>query len=478
MLLNEVQVRALLAATKSEAIKTRAWLLDACTVTSGYDKILQTDQKLKLFDVVTDNTGSLADVREGTVIGIGSDGFGGIVLENNSGVVAAVVLGDGKNPMLHRHDVLAFNPALFKTYLGVNPCTDSMKTGPLKGSDGKLLNGTTLGRWLENMFCFQYPTNFKSLPYYNEVMTPAIIIDRMNNLLSKQAVTVEEFKSFENNFFFLNHITEISVPSLTERSLMTSPEVKKYKAKFIEEHKDQLSDPLVVKQLEDELKKIDKEWLGKGTDHEDPSVLFFDGLGSKSYGLHRKKLFLTTGGVPAFDESSGKYDFIANSLDEGWTIKDLPSRANETRKGSYDRGMETAKGGAETKLVVRVFQDLTVNIDDCGTKRTIKVDFANQCKVKDFIGRTIRVGQTDILLTEENISKYDGKIVDMYSPLTCEHKGDLCFKCCGRKAKDFYGNVIGVQVVNITSKFMQTAMKNMHGTELKIIQPALTDIFL
>ena len=477
MLLKEIQVKALLAATKSGVLKTRAWLLDSCTITNGFDVKAELDHEPKLGETFEDHSGNLTDVKPGTVIGVGEK-HSGIILENDSGVASIVVLGNGKDPIFHRNDVLAYDPVLFKTYLGANPCTASFKTGPIKDKDGAPLYATTIGRWLENMFCFQYPTGFKLLPYYNEVMTPATIIDRMNKLLSQKKISVEEFKSFENNFFFLNHITEISVPGLTERSLMTNPKVKAFKKKFIAEHKDQMNDPLVVKQLEDELKKLDAEWLGKGTDHEDPSVTFFDGLGSKSYGLHRKKLFLTTGGVPAFDESSGKYDFIENSLDEGWTIRDLPSRANETRKGSYDRGMETAKGGAETKLVVRVFQDLTVNADDCGTKRTIKVDFANQCKIKDFLGRTIRVGQTDIILTEENMSKFDGKVVDMYSPLTCERKGDLCFKCCGQKSKDFYGNVIGVQVVNITSKFMNTAMKNMHGTELKVIQPELKDIFL
>jgi hypothetical protein len=476
MLLNDLQVRAILAATRSRALMTRAWLLDACTVTNGFDVKVEAENP-KVGSTVEDHTGNLTEIKEGIVIGVGEHHVG-IVLENKSGVVQVAVLSDGKNPIFHRFDVLAFNPALFKEYLGVNPMTDSIKSGPLKDKDGMPLYATTLGRWLENMFCFQYPTNFKSLPYYNEMMTPATMIDRMTNLLINKKITVDEYESFDNNFFFLNHITEISVPSLTERSLVTNPKVKEFKKKFIAEHKDQMTDPLVVKQLEDELIKLDKEWLGQGTDHEDASVLFFDGLGKKSYNLHRKKLLLTTGGVPAFDESTGKYDFIANSLDEGWTIKDLPSRANETRKGSYDRGMETAKGGAETKLVVRVFQDLTVSIDDCGTKKTIKVDFAKQCRIKDFIGRTIRVGSSDIVITEDNMAKYDGKVVDMYSPLTCQCKGDLCFKCCGLKTKEFYGNIIGVQVVNITSKFMQTAMKSMHGTVLQVVQPKLEDIFL
>ena len=478
MLLNELQVKCILAATASRELLTRRWLLDAMTVTNGFDVTVKHEGSIKPGDIFDTPVDDISDgVKPGAIVGINDD-FTGSVLENNDGVLTVAVLGSNKNPVFHRLDVFAYNPALFKQYLGVNACTDSMKSGPLVDSKSKtLLYGTTLGRWLENMYAYQFPTDFKVYPYYNSVMDPKDIVKRYTKTLLDKKITVKSYKSFVDNFFFLNHITEICVPGLTERSLMTNPKVAEVKKKFIAEHKDQMHDPLVIKQLEDELVALDKEWLGKGTDHEDPSVTFFDGLGNKSYNMHRKKLFLTTGGIPAFD-AVGKYDFIENSLDEGWTIKAIPSLANEARKGSYERGVETAKGGAETKLVMRVFQDLAISVDDCGTKRTIKLDFANTCNIKDFIGRTIRVGGADILLTEDNIAKYDGKVLDVYSPLTCEAKDDLCFKCCGQRARDLYSKIIGVQVVNITSKFMQTAMKNMHGTELKIISPKLEDILL
>jgi len=357
--------------------------------------------------------------------------------------------------------------SLIKEKLGVNPFTDSCQW----------CKKTTVGRFIENVIVLQYPTNFKVFEYLNKVWDCGDLFQEVSNMAYEKKITVQEYKKFVDHLFYLNHITEICTPSMTERSLMTNPKVAEIKRKFIEEHKDQMHDPLVIKQLEDMLIAADKEWLGKGTDHEDPSVTYIDGLGSKTWDLHRKKLFLTTGGIPAFDTAAGRFDFIANSMMEGWTIPTLPNIANEIRKGSYERGRETAKGGAETKLVMRVFQDLMVDKDDCGTKRTITVDF-NTCRVKDFIGRYVQEGAKDVEITEENMKQFEGKVVKIYSPLTCEHKYNLCFKCCGRRARDLGAEVIGIQVVKITSTFMLKSMKNMHGTVLQTTQPKLQDIFL
>ena len=117
MLLKEIQVRAILAATKSGELKTRAWLLDSCTVTNGFDVKIEVDGEPKLGETIEDHSGNLTDVRPGTVIGVG-DKLAGIVLNNDSGVASVAVLGDGKTPIFHRDDVIAYDPALFKEYLG------------------------------------------------------------------------------------------------------------------------------------------------------------------------------------------------------------------------------------------------------------------------------------------------------------------------------------------------------------------------
>ena len=52
MLLSDIQVNALIAAIASKAMITRAWLLDALTVTSGKDVMYETEGTVKIGDVV------------------------------------------------------------------------------------------------------------------------------------------------------------------------------------------------------------------------------------------------------------------------------------------------------------------------------------------------------------------------------------------------------------------------------------------
>ena len=109
---------------------------------------------------------------------------------------------------------------------------------------------------------------------------------------------------------------------------------------------------------------------------------------------------------------------------------------------------------------------------------SVKADFRNTFRIEDFIGRTICVGGTDIVLRPENIDRYRGQIVDLYSPMTCACKYDLCYKCCGQRLRDLGVKKLGLQTVKITSQFMQTAMKAMHGTVLQTKEPRLSDVLL
>lgn len=459
MKLTELQVRGLFAAAKSREIIKRAWLLDAMTVMNEYSHNLQTPQKLTIGEIVEI---AADDVKLGQVVCVNGEYLGIIVDESGMSFMVAILSKVG-TPIYHRLDTFEFVNRTAALFLGDNVFTQSIVQGV-----------TTVGIFLENIIVLQYPTDFAVFKYINTFAWKAkSILKLTTDALSNGKITVEQYRKFVDHFFYLNHISEICVPSLSVKSLTTDPRVVQIKKEFIEKHKGQMNDPFIIKQLEDMLIEVDKAYLG-----DDSSVTFFNGLGGKSYSLHRKKLFLMVGGTPAFDEASGRYDFNPNSLMEGWTVDMMPTIANEIRKGSYERGRETAKGGAETKLVMRVFQDVTIDMDDCGTKRTIEADFKNTFRIKDFIGRTIQDAGVDVVLTDENIAKYDGKVVRLYSPMTCENKYNLCYKCCGHKAKQFGVKLIGIQTVKITSAFMNSAMKNMHGTVLQTRNLKLSDVLL
>lgn len=461
MQLTSLHFQCLLAAAKSREMVKREWLLEAMTVVSEYNINITVKDKLSLNSTIEVESALVQqNVVVGQVVCLNGTHLG-MILKDENMLLTVAVLGKIGTPLFYRLDIIKFENTIAREYFGDCPFTSGQ------------VGDTTFGRFIENCIVLQMPTDFKIFSYINEVWSGKKILKLATDSLTSKKITVDQYRKFLDYFFYLNHQSELCVPSMTEKSLMTNPKVPEFKKKFIEEHKGQMHDPFVIKELEDALIKLDKEYLG-----DDPSVTFFNGLGNKTYQIHRKKLFLTVGGIPSFNESSGQYDFIENSLMEGWTKEALPSIANEVRKGSYDRGRETAKGGAETKLVYRVFQDFGIVKDDCGTKRTIKADFKNMFRIKDFIGRTIKVGGTDVVLTPENISKYDGQVVDLYSPMTCAEPHNLCYKCCGQRAKQMDVKMIGLQVVKITSKFMLTSMKNMHGTVLKTTNVNLADVLL
>lgn len=460
MRLSDAQVACLLVAGANKRLIERSWLIDAFTLCDKYTVEIETDHVANVGHAIQVEHLKYPELKLGSIVRVNSKLLG-CVLEIENDLARIEILSDGKTPCFSMTDVFDVDKQTVARYLGGNKFS------------ADVWGDTTVGRYLWNVITLGYPFDFAVFGYVNKLWKPKKIVELVKNELTVQHITVDHFEKFFDYLYFIGHITELSTPSMTVKSLETNPNVTELKRKFIEEHAGQMNDPVVIHQLEEMLVAADKEYLGN-----DPSTVFFDGLGEEEYTKSRKKIFLTVGGIPAFDNSSTKMDFIPNSLMEGWTIDALPSIANEIRKGSYDRGVETAKGGAETKLLFRAFQDVIISEEDCGTTRTIEVD----CSVADpkqFIGRTIRVNGKDIELTRDNIEQYTkGGIIHMYSPLTCETKGNFCYKCCGSNTKKFGAKYLGINSVKISSRFMMLAMKNMHGTVLTIRGNDLKDIVL
>ncbi len=459
MKLSNFQKRVLMIAAFNGRYRERAWLLEAMTVVSEYTNNLP-DLEVGIGEAVDFSKAESSKILElGSFVKTKSclavvTGYN----EDNSCYVIEGLHDDYNVPPFHRLDVFDFGP-LDSIYFGKVPFVQVKA------------ELTTFGRMLENVVVFGYASRWQ-VPYINKELKADNITDKLADLAVAGILDVAQLQQAIDNTFLLNHMTEICVPTLTLKSLMSHPDIPKVKKEFIDQHKDEMNDPLIAKQLEDKLKSLDKEYLG-----EDPSVRFFDGLGGKSYDIHRKKLFLTVGSIDSFEENAGNFDFIPNSLMEGWTKEAFPVICNEIRKGSYSRGKETAKGGAETKLVMRVFQDLAISNDDCGTKRTIDIDF-NEVDINRFIGRTLQIGANDVVISDDNKEQYNHTKQHMYSPLTCETKRDFCYKCCGERARQLGAKFIGIQTVKITSTFMYQAMKNMHGTALKVSNVDLASVLL
>lgn len=330
---------------------------------------------------------------------------------------------------------------------------------------------TTVGRFLLNYMLLVKPFG-KIIPYWNDKWdikkTEAIITP----LVLNDTISIKQLKQYEDNLFFIGHFSELCVPAFSRASLTTHPDVAKVKKQLLEKYKDQLGDPLIISEIENTLIALDKAHLKN-----DSAMRFYGALGGKVFDVARKKLFLTVGGIEAFSKDSGKYNFLPNSLDEGWDKKYIPTLANETRKGSYNRGFETQLGGVQTKLITRVFQDVNIYHPDCGTNKGLLVNFSKY-PATNFIGRWILNKGKWMVLTDENVSSFKQGEYLMRSPMYCEAPKGLCYKCVGERFRTLDVKQIAVIEIDISSTFLTLSMKNMHGTKLEMFELEDLDTFI
>lgn len=317
---------------------------------------------------------------------------------------------------------------------------------------------TTYGRYLANYFSLANPFG-SVIPFIDgEISIPkmeSIIAEKIRN----GELTTEQGGKYLDNTFFIGSFGEMAIPGLTKKALTTSPEVKKRKKELLEKYKDKLDDPIILTQIEDELIRLDKEWL-KG----DPSIGFYGDTGKK-FNVHRKKQYLIGGVVEDFTKEKGKYEFVENSLSDGWSIDSFVTICNEIRKGSYSRGLETAQGGTLTKNILRLMQNLSITNDDCGTKEYLEITLTKDLS-KKFLGRYISDNGKLVVLSDSNINQYIDKKVKLRSLMYCHQKDGFCHKCAGEFFRNLGQDVIGVLALELTSTFTLMSLKKMHGVKI------------
>ena len=238
MRLLDLHFRCLCAAAHSREIIKREWLLDAMTVVNEYAHEIQTDKEVHVNSVLQLEK-AITDAEYGQVVRINHN-FIGVVFLDQQMLLSIGVLSRDNQPMFHRLDTFEFKNAIAREYFGDCALTKSNVQGV-----------TTVGRFLENMITVQIPTGYNVFQYDNSVWSVKGIMKKMTDALSNKQIDVEQYRKFVDYFFYLNHISEICVPSLSVKSLTTDPRVPEVKAKFIKEHQGQMNDPFVIKELED-----------------------------------------------------------------------------------------------------------------------------------------------------------------------------------------------------------------------------------
>ena len=322
---------------------------------------------------------------------------------------------------------------------------------------------TTIGRVLLNYVILVDPFG-DYIPYINQLwniekIEQGLIFDGLRT----EKITVDQVKHYSRNLHWIGHFTELAVPSFTEKSLTVDPRIIARRDELLKQYAPQLEahDPVVMSKIQDELVAMDKEFL-KG----DPSTPFYDYSAGKSYGVHRKAMFAVGGMVENFGTDG--YSFLSNSLEEGWNVKDFPVICNQIRSGSYSRAKETALGGVETNLLIRVFQNTEITEEDCNSPRYLKVLLTHE-NMNSYIYRNIIEDGNVVTLSGENISEYVGKTILLRSPMFCPTKVGYCYTCMGELFRTIDAEHLTMAAIGVSSSFTVASLKKMHSNEKKTI---------
>lgn len=333
---------------------------------------------------------------------------------------------------------------------------------------------TKFGRVLVNLYYF-YDVLGDRAPFFNQEFNRGMLEDffdkRFRNsdhprFNDPDTITYDEFKACINNGFAMAPFSRVCVATACPETMYPPKWLIEMRDKLFEEHKDSLSDPLVMGRIQDTLLKAYKEFLATT-----PSKNSF--IKAKTVNDAFNKMFLSGGISTNFGVST----VVTRSLYEGWDLKQLPALANSAIEASFGRGASTADGGEKVKMLIRATQNIMITQDDCGA--TLGMPWlVDQHVVKSQVNAYGYINGQTTLLTKENLTAMMGKVIMVRSPQFCKKShGDTCRYCAGaHNATNARGTSSGASAVG--SKIMLLSMKAMHkGSKIDLVELDLDEIF-
>lgn len=272
----------------------------------------------------------------------------------------------------------------------------------------------------------------------------------------------DDYRKFQKAIFAIVGYTQLCVPSATRHMLGTHPDLPKRRAELLEKNKDRLWDPAVIAKIEEELVKMDMDYMA--TDPDGGAGFFVKE--KKSYGVVRKRLYSMHGAEMAFKDGT-RATLVVNSLNEGWDVDKMPDMINSLREGSYNRGRDTALGGEAVKFLGRVFQNTTITEKDCGSKLGWEKEFTND-NYRRYVGfyRVTPNGSEEI--TEEFAKASIGKKISVRSPMLCKTPKTGFCQCCMGNPNAINPTALGLLAADLGSQLMYVFMGAMHGKVLSV----------
>lgn len=317
--------------------------------------------------------------------------------------------------------------------------------------------------------------------YWNETITGGTLIKlttAINDALLNDKIDTKTFIRFLDRLQKLSmKINSPITVSFTEKTTTTLPEVKKRKAELFEEHKEALEkgDVIVAAKIENELVQLAEDIV-----KDDPGYMLYASGARGTFGNNYKNINIMRGPIKSLTSTTGAYDIVQNSFNEGIRKEDIPAMASSVISGAYPKAVGTAEGGYLTKQLLAALQNITINkdIEDCGSKNYIELDLTSDNK-NDFLFSYILDGSKLVLLTPNVIDKYLGKTIKLRSPMMCISDKGKCKTCVGLRFEKLDITNIGLTATRAGSTLLNAGMKAFHDSSVKLNTITNTnDLFL
>ena len=388
-----------------------------------------------------------------------------LIKEDKKYETEVLLIKDGKVFLKHDNEKLELSVDKY-------PILDYMDEVELYKEDWETLEEntvTTIGIAMLNFIMLELP--FRGLYSFNNGAISKGIEDKIAEDLLNRKIAINQLEQFVDNCEYLKTWNRYFVQAASEKTLLPPEGIQEKKEAIVrrmiaELGEDAFKSQVNIVKLEEELKKIDAEWL-----KDDPT--FGIVTSGKVLDNSRKELFLTVGGIESFDDEVSDSTFVINSLLEGWPEdKELfTAMVNALRAGSLARAIDTQNGGLLAKMILRAIGSYIIKKDvDCGTKQGSKFSVTTE-NIETIKNRHILFNNETVLVdTEEKMKQYLNKDILIRTPKYCNLVGEnYCGKCVNKLLND---NVDGIknEVTTVAQIVLYEAMKKLHNTVKSLVR--------
>lgn len=383
-----------------------------------------------------------------------------------------VKLGDMENPTAH---LFADLFAKFKDRDAAYYVDDIIEIGPKQSPYVKNKSITTVGIYILNKFLIE---DFQVFGYINKTFTQSVwetLESSIAAALVANDIKQEQVCKFidKSQYLLGGPLAHIINPSLSSAILSLPPKATKTREKMVKENEDGLksNDPQVSTKIE---RAVVKEALEEMDAKHDPCLAFFESGAIDPYNNY-KTMFVMKGAIKDnTGESPTGYKIVQSNYNDGITKEDMPVIADSLVTSAYNKGVSTQDSGTLGKKYNAVFQRVRLQEagTDCGTKKYLFTKIT-----KRHLYRYIVEGGKLVLLTDENIDKYIGKVCALRSPIHC-HAPDpqYCNICVGERPYRTDNYNIGLTFNIVSGSTLNASMKSFHDVTIKYYHVTIDDL--